>query len=338
MRMRRTGHLAAMLLGILGGAVPAQAQAPDRFPREITLYVGSAPGGGYDLNARVLARHMGRHLPGIPTITIRNMPGEGGVTAANFLYSEAPRDGSVFGTFGSTVLLDPLLRGKNDQFDARKFTLIGSTANEVSTCIAWHTAKVRSFDDVLNQELVVGATGPSSVSGLYPRILNTLLGTKFRLVPGYASSAAAVAAMEKGEIEGFCGLGWPNLMARPDWLASHSVNVLLQLGLAKPREHQDVPLAMDYAKTRFDAQVLELVFAPQVFARPFLAPPGLPDVRAAWLREAFNATVDDDDFITDATAQKLEPELVRADQLRTWIDRFYSFPQPVVDRARTALE
>jgi tripartite-type tricarboxylate transporter receptor subunit TctC len=329
---------AALLLALLSAATPAIAQQGERFPREITLYVGTEPGGGYDLNARMVARHMPRHLPGTPTIIVQNMPGAGGLKLANYLYAVAPRDGSAFGIVGPTVLLDPLLGGQAGQFEAQKFTLIGSSANEVSTCIAWHSAKVHSMDELMTDELVVAATGPSSVSGLYPRVMNSMLGTHFKLVQGYNSSAEALLAMERGENEGFCGLGWTNLQQRPDWFEQGRVRVLVQLGLAKHKDHPDVPLVMDYAKNIIDGQVLELVFAPQIFARPFIAPPDLPEERAAWLRLAFYATLDDTEFLADATKQKLEPELVKADQIRYLLGRLYGFAPQIVNRAKAALQ
>jgi tripartite-type tricarboxylate transporter receptor subunit TctC len=336
--MQPKASFTPILLALLSLAAPALAQQNERFPREITLYVGTEPGGGYDLNARMVARHKARHLPGNPTIIVQNMPGAGGLKLANYLYTVAPRDGSAFGILGPTVLLDPLLSGQASQFEAQKFTLLGSSANEVSTCIAWHTAKAQSMDALMTNELVVAATGPTSVSGLYPRVMNVMLGTHFKVVQGYNSSAEALLAMERGENEGFCGLGWTNLQQRPDWFEQGRVKVLVQLGLAKHKDHPDVPLVMDYAQNIIDGQVLELVFAPQVFARPFIAPPELPDERAAWLRLAFYATIDDPEFILDATRQKLEPELVKGDQIRYLLGRLYGFAPQIVGRAKQALQ
>ncbi len=337
--MQPKAGLSLLLVAMLGAGTPAVAQQGERFPRELTLYVGSEGGGGYDLNARLIARYLPPHLPGTPTVKVQNMPGAGGLKLAEYLYAEAPRDGSVFGIISPTVLLDPLLAPQADpKFDAQKFTLLGSSANEVSTCIAWHTAKVQSMDDLMKEQLTVAATGRTSVSGLYPHAMNVVLGTRFAVKPGYDGSTAALAAMEKGEIEGFCGLSWSNLQQRPDWLEQRRVKVLVQLGLAKHKDHPDVPLVMDFAQNIIDGQVLELVFASQIFARPFIAPPELPDERAAWLRLAFYATLDDADFLAEAAKQKLEPELVKADQIRYLLGRLYGFSPQIVDRAKQALQ
>src|SRR4051812_28889678 len=211
--------LAAACLACACAAAPSFAQQlPSRFPRDIVLYVGSEPGGGYDLNARTVARHMGRHLPGSPAIQLVHMPGDGGMKLAQFLFTSAPRDGSAFAIVGPTVLIAPLLGIRDSLFEPQRFTLLGSSANEAATCIAWSSAAVQSMDQLMQQELVIGATGANSVSGFYPRVLNAVLGTHFVLHPAYDSSSQALAAMERGEIEGFCGLGWTNLAARGEWL------------------------------------------------------------------------------------------------------------------------
>ncbi len=322
---------------VFAGPGVEQVRAQQPFARDLNLYVGTDPGGGYDLNARVLARHMGQHLPGSPNIVIQNMPGAGGLKAANYIFNNAARDGTSFGIAGPTVLLDPLLGGKGGQFDPRKFTFIGSTANEVSTCIAWHSARVQTMEALLRDELLVAGTGPMSVSGLFPRVMNALIGTHLKVIQGYKSSAEALLAMEKGENEGFCGLGWININARADWRAAKSITVIVQLGLRKHPEHPDVPLVMDYAKTELDRQVLELTFAPQFYARPFFAPPGVPAERAAALRAGFDATLKDPQYLAEAKKQGLEPELVTALQIEDLINRFYALPPAVIKRAKTVM-
>lgn len=308
--------------------------------KPINVYVGYATGGNYDLTARLVARHMGRHIPGEPNLIVQNMPGAGGLKLANFLYTVAPRDGSAFGIIGPTLALAPLLNNEGVQFDSLKFTWIGSTANEVSTCVAWHTAPVKTAEDLYTQELIVGATGTTSVSALYPKILNAVLGMKFKVVQGYTGSADALLAMERGETQGFCGLGWINIAQKEDWVQNRKVNVLVQLGLDKyPRPIQDgVPLALDLAKGQENRQVLELTLAPQVFARPFLAPPALPAGSAETLRQAFRATLADRAFLAEAEKQKFEIELVTHDQIEALLARLYAYPKPVIQRAKVIME
>ena len=307
--------------------------------KTISVQIGYAPGGAYDLSARVLARHMGRHLPGEPTVVAKNMPGAGSLKLANYLYSVAPRDGTEFGIFGRTIPIEPLLGSKEAQFDALKFTWLGSTSNEVSTCVSWHTAAVKTAVDLYEKELVVGAAGAASPSAVFPNVFNAVLGTKFKVINGYPSSANSLLGMESGELSGFCAWGWVAMRAtRPDWIRDKKFNVLFQIGLRKHPDHPEAPLVLDLAKTPEDRQVLELVVAPQTFARPFAAPPGIPAERAAALRNAFDATVKDPAFVAEATKLQLEPDLVNAVQVEEILRDIYATPASVVARATAALQ
>ena len=306
--------------------------------RTVSIFIGYGPGGGYDLSARVLARYMGRHIPGEPTVVPRNMPGAGSLQLANYLYNVAPKDGTEFGIFGRTVPVDPLLGTQGVQFDAQKFTWLGSTSNEVSTCVAWDSAPVKTMDDLLTKELTVGASGAASPSAVFPVIFNAVLGTKFKVINGYPSSANILTAMEAGELTGFCAWGWVPMRAmRADWIRDKKFRVLFQIGLRKHADHQDVPLVLDLAKTSEDRQLLEVLIAPQVFARPFVAPPGLPADRAAALRKAFNETVRDPDFIAEAERLALEPDLVTAEQAQEVLAHIYATPKPLLERAKAAI-
>jgi tripartite-type tricarboxylate transporter receptor subunit TctC len=321
-----------------GGSAAAQSVADFFRGQTISIHIGYAPGGAYDLSARVLARHMGRHIPGQPMVVAKNMPGAGSLKLANYLYNVAPRDGTEFGIFGRTIPLEPLFGKREAQFDALKFTWLGSTSNEVSTCVSWHTSPVKTAADVLQTELVVGAAGASSPSAVFPNLFNAILGTKFKVINGYPSSANSLLAMEKGELSGFCAWGWVAMAStRPDWIRDKKFNVLFQIALQKHPDHQRPPLILDLAKTDEDRQVLELVVAPQSFARPFAAPPGLPQDRADALRKAFDATVTDPEFVKEATKLQLEPELVSAAQLEDILRRLYATPTLIVERAQSAL-
>jgi len=319
----------------------ASAQTVADFYRgkTISVQIGYAPGGAYDLSARVLARHMGRHVPGEPIVVARNMPGAGSLKLANYLYTVAPRDGTEFGIFGRTIPIDPLLGAKEAQFDALKFTWLGSTSNEVSTCVSWHMSSVKTAIDLYDKELVVGAAGAASPSAVFPNVFNAVLGTKFKVINGYPSSANSLLAMEAGEVTGFCAWGWVAMRAtRPEWIRDKKFNVLFQIGLRRHPDHPEPPLVLDLAKTLEDRQVLEMVVAPQTFARPFAAPPGIPAERTAALRNAFDATVKDPAFIVEATKLQLEPDLVTAGQVEEILRGIYATPATVVARARAALQ
>jgi tripartite-type tricarboxylate transporter receptor subunit TctC len=267
------------------------------------------------------------------------MPGAASIRGANYLYNVAPKDGTEFAIFTRTVPLDPLLGGKSSHFDALKFNWIGSTSNEVSTCVAWHTVPVKTFTDLLKTELVVSASGVGSPSIVYPKVMNAALGTKFKVIAGYPGSADSVLAMERGEAQGNCAWGWvPMIATKGEWLRDGKINVLVQTGMKKDAAHPEVPLALDFAKTEADRQLLELVFAPQTFARPFAAPPGLQKARVATLRRAFADTMHDPEFLADAKKSKLEIDLVPGEEIDAILARIYKTPRPVVERAKAAME
>src|SRR5437667_2179321 len=210
-----------VVLAVLSNSSYAVAQPADDYfrGRTITISVGLSAGGGYDLHARVFARHFGKHVPGTPAIVVRNVPGAAGLSLVNSFYNTAPKDGSELATFDRGIPLDPLLQGANTRFDPLKLTWIGSTDNDASTCFSWHSSPIKTFDDVLRQELIVGGTGPTAIAVAYPRALNAVLGTKFRVIPGYPGSAEALIAMERGETQGFCSMGFATLESvRPDWV------------------------------------------------------------------------------------------------------------------------
>ncbi len=330
--------LAVVAFLLAPGLVRAQSVADFYRGKNVNVWIGYGSGGGYDLSARVLARHMGRHIPGEPTLTPRNMPGAGSLTLANWIYSVAPKDGLDFGIFGRTVPIDPLLGTKGVAFDALKFTWLGSTSNEVSTCVGWRDAPVKKAEDLFTKELTVGASGAASPSAVFPYLFNSILGTKIKVINGYPSSAAILTALEAGELNGFCAWGWVPMKAmRPDWIRDGKFNVLFQIGLAKHRDHPETPLVLDLAKTPEDRALLEALVAPQVFARPFAAPPGVPEDRAAALRKAFGETVRDPAFIEEAERLALEPDLVDAAMLLGVLKKIHAAPKPLLDRAKAAL-
>ena len=287
----------------------ARAQSVAEFYRgkSIELDISSSVGGGYDAYARLLARHLGRFIPGNPAVVPKNMEGAGGLRLANFLYNAAPRDGTTFATIYRGTVFDPLLGGKGAQFDATKFTFIGSANNEVSVCVAWHGTGIARFEDALTKELVVGASGPSADSYQFPKIVNGVLGTKFKIVVGYPGGNDIDLAMERREVQGRCSWSWTSLKAtRRSWVAEKKINLLFQMGLSKHPDLPEIPLIIDLANSVEDRAVLELIFARQVMAWPYLAPPGIPKDRAEALRRAFMDTMSDKDFLAEAERSALE--------------------------------
>jgi tripartite-type tricarboxylate transporter receptor subunit TctC len=331
--------IAAFLAATFSGRVAADPVADFYKGKQVTIIIALPPGGGYDLNARALARHMGRFIPGQPAIVTKNMPGAASIRGANYIYNVAPKDGTEFAIFTRTVPLDPLLGNSDAQFDARKFNWLGSTSNEVSVCVAWHTAPVKKFSDLLTTELIVSASGAGSPSIVYPKVLNAALGTKFKVVNGYPGSAESVIAMERGEVQGNCAWGWIPMMAtKGDWIRDGKLNVIVQTGMKAYPGHSDVPLALDLAKTDEERELMELVFVPLTFARPFAAPPGVPKERIAALRKAFADTTHDKQFLEDAEKAQLEIDLVSGEEIDAILARVYKTPKAVIERAKAAMD
>ena len=293
----------------------------------LSMYVGSGGGGGYDAIARLLARHMSRYLPGNPNFVIKNMPTAAGVASANFIYNSAPRDGSAILAAQNASLMLPLYDSPVAHYDPRKFEWIGSTGKQQAVCATWFASPIRTLADATKREVPVAATGVSAGPGIYPKILNALFGTKFKVISGYDTGSMRLA-VEKGEVEGICGLAWQTYQAISfDWIENHKLNVLVQLGLEKNPELPDVPLAIDLLKDSDDRKVLELIVLPQEFGRPFLAPPGVPADRMAIYRKAFQAVLKDEQFRAESAKQHLSIEPLDDRQIQALLDRAYAAPE-----------
>ncbi len=316
----------------------SDAGPPAEFYRgkTITLYIGSSPGGAYDVYARLLASHIGKHIPGNPRIVPSNMEGAGSLRLANYLYNGAPKDGTVIGTINRGAPFEPLIgEAELARFDAARFTWIGSIANEVSICAVWQRAGIDSFEQLFAREITVGGTGSGADTNQFPKVMNGVLGTKMRVVSGYPGGNNIDLAMERGEVDGRCGWSWSSVVsARKQWLDSGSIKVLVQLALQKHPDLPNVPLIMDYAKTDEDRAMLRLIFSRAALGCPFLAPPDIPADRAAALREAFDATMKDPEFLADAAQALLEVAPVAGEELQELIADIYRTPKPVVDKAR----
>jgi tripartite-type tricarboxylate transporter receptor subunit TctC len=284
-------------------AAPADAQtAADFFrARQVRLMVGSTPGGGYDAIARLVARHLGKFIPGNPSIVVQNAPGGGSITMSNRIYHAEPQDGTVLGLVQRGVLLAPLLKQPNVQFDVAKFTWIGSVSPETSLVVAWHTAPVKTLQDLLVTQLIVGSTGATSDLEASARLLNATIGTKLKIVTGYPGQANVLLAMERGEVQGSADWSWAEIKTRhSDYLRDKRINLILQNALTKAPDLPDVPLAIGFIGNAIDRQAAGLYLGLKQIARPIMAGPGVPADRAAALRQAFMALKGDAEFNADA--------------------------------------
>jgi tripartite-type tricarboxylate transporter receptor subunit TctC len=325
-----------VLLSVLATVSPVLAQSPAEFykGRNVELYIGYSVGGAYDLYARTIARHLSKHIPGNPTIVPKNLEGAGSLRLANWLYNVGPKDGTAMGTIGRGTAFDPLLGSKGAQFQADKYTWIGSANNEVSVCVAWKGSGITKLEDTFTKELIVGGTGQAADTDQFPRILNGALGTKFKIVSGYPGGNDVTLAMERGEVKGRCGWSWSSVVAtHKRWIDDKSITVLVQLSLAKHPDLPDVPLVMDFAKSEDQQQMFKLIFARQVMGRPYLAPPGVPKDRADALRKAFADTMKDPDFLADAEKAQLEITPVAGDEVEKLVKDLYQTPKPLADKA-----
>ncbi|MCG5071966.1 Bug family tripartite tricarboxylate transporter substrate binding protein [Paraburkholderia tagetis] len=304
--------------------------------RTVNMDIGYSVGGGYDMYARLLAKHLGDHLPGNPTITPQNMPGAGSLKAANYLYSVAPKDGATIGTFGRTMPEEPLL-GEAD-YDARKLVWLGSMDSDVSLCVTWHTSPIKTFQDMLTKPSRFGGQGAGSDPDVMANTIRNLFHAKLQLVTGYPGSNESALAMQRGEIDGECGTSWSTLrMRHPDWLRDHKVNLIVQMALEKHPDLPDVPLLSDLASDAETKKVLMVIAASQALARPFAAPPGIPADRADALRKAFADTMKDPAFLADAKSLGVEVRYVSPQQISTVLKDVYATSPDQIAKAKAAV-
>jgi len=327
---------------VLGLSLPAAAQdsvADFYRGKQVTIMVGFTPGGSSSLYAQGVARHMGRFLPGNPSFIVQHVPGASGLVLANNLYNTVPRDGTAFGITGRTAPIEPLLGQANAKFDGRRFSGIGTANVEYTTCIAWHTAPVKTLADAMTTELIVGGSGADATEVIFPKAANKLTGTKFKVVLGYPGSTELLIAMERGETQGFCGIGWTFVKLRKgDWLRDKKINILFQMALNKHPEIPQVPAIIDHARTADDRKVFEFLFAPQEMGRPFFAPPDVPTDRLAALRRAFELTLKDPQFLADAEKMGVEVQHVGGAAIQTLLEKIYASPREIIDRAKAVAE
>jgi tripartite-type tricarboxylate transporter receptor subunit TctC len=322
-------------------AQSASAQSPAEFykGKTVELYIAYSAGGGYDLYARMVARHIGKHIPGNPQVVAKNMEGAGGLRLANWLYQAAPQDGTVIGATSRNIAFEPLIGNKAAQYDSSQFTWLGSANDEVSTCVSWHTSGVATIDDAMKRELIIGAIGTADDTYQYPSLLNHTIDTKFKIVPGYPGNNDISVALERGEVSGRCGWSWSSVKStRATWLQEKKINILVQVSLSKHPDLPDVPLIMDLAKTDEQRQMFRLIFARQVMGRPFQSTPGVPADRLQVLQTAFMDTMKDPAFLAEADKQKFEITPVPGPAIEKLVAEILTMPPELAQRAGSLLK
>jgi tripartite-type tricarboxylate transporter receptor subunit TctC len=331
------GALVALGLATAGAAKADDSVASNFKGRTVNMVIGYTVGGGYDLNARLLAKYLGKHIPGDPYVTPQNMPGAGSLKAAKYLFSIAPKDGTAIGTFGRSIPLEPLLGGGAD-FDARKLTWLGSITSDVSLCITWQTSKIKTTQDLMTKPVKLAGQGAGSDPDVFTNTLKNLFNPKIKLVTGYPGSNEAGLAMERGEVDGECGVSWSTVsITHPDWVKDHKIHILIQMALERHPQLQNVPLVFDFAKDDETKKVLKVIVASQTFARPFAAPPGMPADITAALRKAFVDTMNDKDFLAEADKLKLEVRPVSYQKIDELLADLYATPPDILAKAKAAV-
>ena len=334
-------NVAAALSAGSWSSFSAAADSPADFyaGRRIEVLVGSETGDGYDTYARLLTRHLGRHIPGEPTFVVKNLPGGGGRPAVNHIYSIMAKDGSAFGASLRNIPFDPLFGVEAVRIDATKIGWIGSLNSEVSLCVVWHDKGVRTIEDAREKQLLMGSNGPSISDSVHARLLNRFAGTKLKVVLGYPSSNAVHVALERGEVEGRCGLTYDSLISRyAHWVREKKVVILAQFAAAKHPDLPDVPFILDFAKSTQDKQIAELLLGPNEMGRPYFAPPGVPADRLQALRRGFDAAARDKDLLAEAAKQNLGIRPMAGEAIEDLVKRVYATPKSVVDIARKIVE
>ncbi len=327
---------ATIAAALLGSAGTAAADPVSDFykGKTFTILVGLQSGTGFDIYARALSRHMGRHMPGNPTIVVQNKPGASGVNAANLLYNIGPKDGSIIGTFPQSFLTEPLYGNEKAKYDALKFNFIGNMEVGTGYCAISTDAGINTFEDLRNKEVVWGATGATGPLGKAAQAVNTLAGTKLKVIYGYKGSATVKLAIEKGEVKGICGLPYSTLKSFwKDQFDAKKMKIIVQLAGPKHDDWKDVPQLIDYMKTDEQKQLHQLIFKTYEISRVFVAPPDVPADRVAAIRKAFEATMKDKAFLADAEKTRIEISPTTADEVRALVAELYKTPPALVKKA-----
>ncbi len=333
-KRRVAAVMAASGFALCVSEVQAQSVAEFYKGKTIRMVVASDPGGGYDVYARTFAPHYARHIPGQPHIVVQNMQGAGGVLATNWVYGVAPKDGTAIGMTQRGVPFLPLFGKQGPTFDPTKFNWIGSLNNETGVITLWHTSKVKTLQDAMQTEALLGGSGPNDTE-TYPALLNNTIGTKFRIISGYPSTTGITLAMERGEIEGL-SQSWGSVATeKPDWVRDRKISVLVQITGVKHPDLPDVPVIMDYVKDPEHRAIWQLMLAQKAMGRPFLAPPDIPAERATALQAAFDAAVRDPAFVAEMERTKKELTPVSGPEIAKMIAEVAAAPKEILAKVES---
>jgi hypothetical protein len=322
--------------------MPSPAAAQNFYQgKTIEFIVGGNAGGGYDVYARALARHLPRHIPGNPTIVVRNMPGGGSAKAATFVYQQGAKDGTTIAALYPGAIMEPLLGSRQGkyEYDAKQFNYLGTANNSTRVCVTWHTSKTRTYDDALKRKTVIGSSQAGGSTRDYANMHNRLTGAQFNIIAGYKGTVDMNVAMERGEIEGLCGYDFTSIRTqRPDWLRDKKVNLLVQVGLDPDPDltKMGVPELWKYVKDDDSRKAIELIVSQQIVGRPYVAPPGVAADRLKILRDGVSATFKDKQYIADADKMRIDIEPLDGDKVQALIAKLYASPEAIVEKARRA--
>ena len=339
--MRRIGRYAAIYaLVLIGSASSARAETAAEFysHNNIRLIISGDPGGGYDSDARLLARYLGRHIPGNPKVIAENMMGASGRVVANYMYRLAPQDGSVIAVVQQSVPMGQAIGDSGVQYDAARFNWIGSPVRPDEVLVVWHTTGIHSIDDAKKISATIGATSPTGMNYVYPKLANELLGTRFKIVAGYKGATYINLAMERGEVEGRGSCPWAEWKVfKPEWVKDNKIIPLMQMRLFKHPDLPDVPLMIDLAGSPDVRKIFELISITGEIGRPFLTGPGVPADRVTVLRRAFDDTMQDPEFLADAVNVTTEISPIKGQELETLVQRALDAPKSAIDLLKAAL-
>ncbi len=329
--------LAGLAFATFGSSSGSAQPATDFYKgKTVSLIVSSSAGGGYDLLARTVARHLPKHIPGAPTVAVRNMPGAGGIVATNYIYNLGTKDGLTIGGVQNNTPFEPLLGTKEAEYDPKKFNYLGSPSYETGLLIVWHTSPVSNVEDARKKEFTVSSSGANSTPGFFARLLNELLGMKLKIVLGYPGQNESFIAMERGEVDGYPSIFWSSLAStRPDWIKNKMVKFIVQYGPEKEKGAGDTPNVMDLLTKDDDKLLLKAAIAPLALGRPYIMPPGVPADRVALMQKAMMATFKDPEFLAEAERLNLGVNVPRsAEEERRIVEEAYATPAEVVTRLR----
>jgi tripartite-type tricarboxylate transporter receptor subunit TctC len=329
------GALGALLSVVVGGT--AGAQTPEQFfaHKTINIAIGYTPGGSYDLYGRLIQRHLGKHIPGQPTVVAQNMPGAGSLKAANYTYEVALKDGTALGVIVESAALEQAIDNPGVHYDAAKFSYIGRVATSDNIFMMWHTAKVQSIADALQTEATMAGTGPGNIAETIPKLLNALIGTKFKIVSGYPASNEGMLAMERGEVDG-AGSSWTAVkVGKADWLRDKKIKIILQTAPERIAELPDAPSIAEYGKSAADKELTYLYASGSAVGRSLIGPPGIPDDRLKALQGAFMAMVKDPDFLAEIKKMNIDLEPLPGDGVQALVEKTLSVSPEVRQRAKT---